>query len=202
MDHVFPVFDQILNRREKEEMLGQRGCALWLTGLSGSGKTTLARQTEKELSAQGFLTQVLDGDNIRTGINSNLGFGKEDRQENIRRIAEVTKLFVQCGIVTMNSFISPSQEMRDMAKAIIGPDDFLEVFVDAPLEVCEQRDVKGLYKKARAGQIPNFTGISAPYESPLKPDIHVHTGNLSVEDSVRHIIEVVMPRISFTGPGG
>ncbi len=202
MDHVFPVFDQILNRREKEEMLGQRGSALWLTGLSGSGKTTLARQTEKELSAQGFLTQVLDGDNIRTGINSNLGFGKEDRQENIRRIAEVTKLFVQCGIVTMNSFISPSQEMRDMAKAIIGPDDFLEVFVDAPLEVCEQRDVKGLYKKARAGQIPNFTGISAPYESPLKPDIHVHTGNLSVEDSVRHIIEVVMPRISFTGPGG
>ena len=178
-------------------MLGQRGCALWLTGLSGSGKTTLARQTEKELTGQGFLTQVLDGDNIRTGINSNLGFGEEDRRENIRRIAEVTKLFVQCGVVTMNSFISPSQEMRDMAKEIIGADDFLEVFVDAPLDVCESRDVKGLYKKARAGQIPNFTGISAPYEAPENPDMHVRTGIRSVEECVRQIIEFVEPRIRF-----
>ena len=178
-------------------MLGQRGCALWLTGLSGSGKTTLARQTEKELTGQGFLTQVLDGDNIRAGINNNLGFGEEDRRENIRRIAEVTKLFVQCGVVTMNSFISPSQEMRDMAKEIIGADDFLEVFVDAPLDVCESRDVKGLYKKARAGQIPNFTGISAPYEAPEDPDIHVRTGRRSVEECVRQIIEFVEPRIRF-----
>lgn len=195
MEHIHPVFDQILCRADKERMLGQRGCALWLTGLSGSGKTTLARQTEKELTGQGFLTQVLDGDNIRTGINNNLGFGEEDRRENIRRIAEVTKLFVQCGVVTMNSFISPSQEMRDMAKEIIGADDFLEVFVDAPLDVCESRDVKGLYKKARAGQIPNFTGISAPYEAPENPDMHVRTGIRSVEECVRQIIEFVEPRI-------
>lgn len=197
MEYIHPVFDQILCRADKERMLGQRGCALWLTGLSGSGKTTLARQTEKELTGQGFLTQVLDGDNIRTGINSNLGFGEEDRRENIRRIAEVTKLFVQCGVVTMNSFISPSQEMRDMAKEIIGADDFLEVFVDAPLDVCESRDVKGLYKKARAGQIPNFTGISAPYEAPENPDMHVRTGIRSVEECVRQIIEFVAPRIRF-----
>ena len=197
MEYIHPVFDQILCRADKERMLGQRGCALWLTGLSGSGKTTLARQTEKELTGQGFLTQVLDGDNIRTGINNNLGFGEEDRRENIRRIAEVTKLFVQCGVVTMNSFISPSQEMRDMAKEIIGADDFLEVFVDAPLDVCESRDVKGLYKKARAGQIPNFTGISAPYEAPENPDMHVRTGIRSVEECVRQIIEFVEPRIRF-----
>lgn len=197
MEHIHPVFDQILCRADKERMLGQCGCALWLTGLSGSGKTTLARQTEKELTGQGFLTQVLDGDNIRTGINNNLGFGEEDRRENIRRIAEVTKLFVQCGVVTMNSFISPSQEMRDMAKEIIGADDFLEVFVDAPLDVCESRDVKGLYKKARAGQIPNFTGISAPYEAPENPDMHVRTGIRSVEECVRQIIEFVEPRIRF-----
>lgn len=197
MEHIHPVFDQILNRSDKEKMLGQRGCTLWLTGLSGSGKTTLARYTEKELSAQGFLTQVLDGDNIRTGINNNLGFGEEDRRENIRRIAEVTKLFVQCGVVTMNSFISPLQEMRDMARNIIGPEDFLEVFVDAPLEVCEERDVKGVYKKARAGQIPNFTGISAPYEAPQNPDIHVQTERRSVEECVKQIIEFLMPRIKI-----
>lgn len=195
MEHIHPVFDQILNRADKERMLGQRGCTLWLTGLSGSGKTTLARHTEKELAAQGFLTQVLDGDNIRTGINNNLGFGEEDRRENIRRIAEVTKLFVQCGVVTMNSFISPSQEMRDMARDIIGPEDFLEVFVDAPLEVCEERDVKGMYKKARAGQIPNFTGISAPYDAPEKPDIHVRTDGRSIEECVKQVIDFVMPRI-------
>ena len=197
MEYIHPVVDQVLCRADKEKMLGQRGCALWLTGLSGSGKTTLARQTEKELTGQGFLTQVLDGDNIRAGINNNLGFGEEDRRENIRRIAEVTKLFVQCGVVTMNSFISPFQEMRDMAKEIIGADDFLEVFVDAPLDVCESRDVKGLYKKARAGQIPNFTGISAPYEAPEDPDIHVRTGRRSVEECVRQIIEFVEPRIRF-----
>ncbi|UZJ41978.1 adenylyl-sulfate kinase [Prosthecochloris sp. SCSIO W1101] len=195
MEHIHPVFDQILNRADKERMLGQRGCTLWLTGLSGSGKTTLARHTEMELAAQGFLTQVLDGDNIRTGINNNLGFGEEDRRENIRRIAEVTKLFVQCGVVTMNSFISPSQEMRDMARDIIGPEDFFEVFVDAPLEVCEERDVKGMYKKARAGQILNFTGISAPYDAPEKPDIHVRTDGRSIEKCVKQVIDFVMPRI-------
>lgn len=195
MEHIHPVFDQILNRADKERMLGQRGFTLWLTGLSGAGKTTLARHAEKELVAQGFLTQVLDGDNIRTGINNNLGFGEEDRRENIRRIAEVTKLFVQCGVVTMNSFISPSQEMRDMARDIIGPEDFLEVFVDAPLEVCEERDVKGMYKKARAGQIPNFTGISAPYDAPENPDIHVRTDGKSIEECVKQVIDFVMPRI-------
>lgn len=152
MKHIHPVFDQILGREDKERMLEQRGCALWFTGLSGSGKTTIARHVEHELAGKGVLTQVLDGDNIRTGINSNLGFDEEDRVENIRRIAEVTKLFVQCGVVTLNCFISPSREMRQMAKDIIGADDFVEVFVDTSLEECEARDVKGLYKKARAGR--------------------------------------------------
>ena len=195
MEHIHPVFDQILCRNDKEKMLGQRGCTLWLTGLSGSGKTTLARHTERELASQGYLTQVLDGDNIRTGINNNLGFGEADRAENIRRIAEVTKLFVQCGVVTMNSFISPSQDMRDMAREIIGPDDFFEVFVDASLEVCEGRDVKGIYKKARAGEIPNFTGISSPYEAPANPDIHVLAGVRTIEECVQQIVGFVMPRI-------
>ena len=195
MEHIYPDFNQILCRTDKEQMLGQRSCTLWLTGLSGSGKTTLARHTERELFAQGILTQVLDGDNIRVGINKNLGFREKDRVENIRRIAEVTKLLVQCGVVTMNSFISPSQKMRDMAREIIGPEIFFEVYVDAPLEVCEERDVKGVYKKARAGDIPNFTGISAPYEAPANPDIHVQTGGRSIEECVKQMVEFVMPRI-------
>ena len=175
----------------------QHGCALWFTGLSGSGKTTIALHVERRLAEKGFLTQVLDGDNIRTGINNNLGFGESDRSENIRRIAEVTKLFVQCGVVTLNCFISPTREMRKVAKGIIGEKDFIEIFVDASLEECEARDVKGLYRKARAGKIPDFTGISAPYEAPANPDIHVKTGGRSIEECVEQITDCVMPRIRF-----
>ncbi len=195
MEHIHPVFDKILGRPDKEGLLGQRGYVLWMTGLSGSGKSTLAQQVERELASKDILTQVLDGDNIRTGINNNLGFSEEDRTENIRRIAEVTKLFLHCGVVTLNCFISPSREMRAMARDIIGAEDFLEVFVDAPLDVCEDRDVKGLYKKARAGEIPNFTGISAPYEAPENPDLHVRTGGRSVEECAIEVVEFILPKI-------
>jgi len=189
MKHIHPVFDQILGRTDKEQLLGQRGCALWFTGLSGSGKTTIARHVEVELAKRGVLTQVLDGDNIRTGINNNLGFGEEDRVENIRRIAEVTKLFVQCGVVTLNCFISPTREMREMAKEIIGAGDFVEVFVDTSLEECEARDVKGLYKKARAGEIPDFTGIHSPFEEPVEPDVRLRTEVADVAACVQQVIE-------------
>ncbi|MBF0587315.1 adenylyl-sulfate kinase [Prosthecochloris sp. N3] len=188
MKHIHPVFDQILGREDKERMLEQRGCALWFTGLSGSGKTTIARHVEQALAGKGVLTQVLDGDNIRTGINNNLGFGEEDRVENIRRIAEVTKLFVHCGIVTLNCFISPTREMRQMAKDIIGADDFVEVFVDTSLEECEARDVKGLYRKARAGEIPNFTGIHEDFEAPINSDLHLKTEKKTVNHCVKEVL--------------
>lgn len=193
--HIHPVFDRILGREEKERFLGQRGCALWFTGLSGSGKTTLARHVEQELFRKGMLTQVLDGDNIRTGINSNLGFDEGDRQENIRRIAEVTKLFIHCGVVTLNCFISPTMAMRSLAREIIGEDDFIEIFVDTSLEECERRDVKGLYKKARAGEIRNFTGVDAPFEKPGDPDIHVITDQRSVQACVEQITQAIVHRV-------
>lgn len=199
MQHIYPVFDKILGRADKEQLLGQRGCVLWFTGLSGSGKTTIARHVEIELARASVLTQVLDGDNIRTGINSNLGFGEDDRRENIRRIAEVSKLFVHCGVVTLNCFISPTIEMRQMARTIIGADDFIEVFVDTSLEECEARDVKGLYKKARAGEIPDFTGIHAPFEAPLQPDIHVRTEAGTLDECVQQVLEAVLPRIKRAG---
>lgn len=195
MKHIHPVFDKILGREDKERLLGQRGGVVWFTGLSGSGKTTIARHVEMELVQRNVLTQVLDGDNIRTGINNNLGFGESDRQENIRRIAEVSKLFVHCGVVTLNCFISPTNEMRHMAQTIIGPDDFIEVFVDTSLEECESRDVKGLYKKARAGEIPDFTGIHAPFEAPEQPDVHVKTEASSLGECVQQVLEVVLPTI-------
>ncbi len=147
-----------------------------MTGLSGSGKTTVGLNIEMELNKRGFLTQILDGDNIRSGINNNLGFSEEDRYENIRRISEVSKLFLNCGIICINSFISPTKEIRDMAKDIIGEENFIEVYVNAPIEVCEKRDVKGLYKKARKGEIKNFTGIDSPFDCPLNPDIELKTG--------------------------
>lgn len=186
---IFPT-DKILQRADKEQILGQRGIAIWFSGLSGSGKTTIAIALEKELHAKGLLTQILDGDNIRAGINNNLGFSDEDRIENIRRIAEVTKLFVNSGIITVCCFVSPTEEIRNTARKIIGATDFIEVFVNTPLEICEKRDVKGLYAKARKGEIKNFTGITAPFEKPLHPAIEI-TDNLSVEESVKKIIEKI-----------
>lgn len=194
-DNIFPVFDSILQRKDKESLLRQKAKVIWLTGLSGSGKTTIAIGLEKALNSQGILTQVLDGDNIRAGINNNLGFSEDDRKENIRRIAEVSKLFLNCGVVTINCFVSPTNEIRQQAKEIIGAEDFLEVFINTPLEICEQRDVKGLYKKARAGEIKDFTGINAPFEAPTHPFLDVKTEGKTVEQSVNEILNKVLPLI-------
>ena len=195
--HIFPVFKKILKRSDKEKFLNQKSKVIWLTGLSGSGKTTIAKGVEKELYKRGFICQVLDGDNIRAGINNNLGFSIEERFENIRRISEVSKLFIHCGIITINSFISPTEKIRKMAVDIIGRENFIGVFINAPVSVCEQRDVKGLYKKARAGEIKDFTGVNAVYEPPENPDIEVNTGRLSAADSVHKIIDYIIPHITL-----
>lgn len=196
-NYIFPVFNKILKRSDKEKLLNQNGKVIWLTGLSGSGKTTIAKGVEKELHQRGFLCQVLDGDNIRSGINNNLGFTLDERLENIRRISEVSKLFINCGIITINSFISPTEKIRNMAKKIIGRKDFIGVFVNAPVSVCETRDVKGLYKKARAGEIKNFTGVTTDFEPLSSPDVEVQTDKLSVEESVSKIVDFVLPQITL-----
>lgn len=188
MNEIYPIFDRMLSRSDKEELLGQKGVMLWFTGLSGSGKSTVAIALERELQKQGLLCRILDGDNIRSGINKGLGFTAEDRRENIRRIAEVAKLFVDTGIITIAAFISPSKDLRRMASDIIGAEDFKEVYISTPLEVCEARDVKGLYAKARRGEIKNFTGISAPFEAPEHPALSIDTSKVSLEDSVKQIL--------------
>ncbi len=194
--HIYPVFNKILKRTDKESLLNQRGKVIWLSGLSGSGKTTIAKGIEEVLHREGFICQVLDGDNIRSGINNNLGFSPEDRLENIRRISEVSKLFINCGIVTINSFISPTEKIRQIAKDIIGVEDFVSVYINAPVSVCEQRDVKGLYKKARAGEIKNFTGVDAAFEPPVDPDVEVKTDELSAGESVSVILSHILPLIT------
>jgi adenylylsulfate kinase len=186
-----------LARSDKEQRLKQKAKVLWMTGLSGSGKTTIGLALEKELYNLGFLVMLLDGDLVRTGINNNLKFSVEDRKENIRRIAEVSKLFVNCGVVTINCFISPTDEIRTMAKNIIGKEDFLEVFISAPLEICETRDVKGLYAKARKGEIPEFTGISSPFDIPPDPDLVLKTDQMSVEESVQSALDFILPKITL-----
>ncbi len=188
MNEIYPIFDQMLSRSDKEKLLGQKGVMLWFTGLSGSGKSTVAIALERELQKRGLLCRILDGDNIRSGINKGLGFTAEDRRENIRRIAEVAKLFVDTGIITIAAFISPSNDLRRMASDIIGSEDFKEVYISTPLEVCEARDVKGLYAKARRGEIKNFTGISAPFEAPEHPALSIDTSKVSLEDSVKQIL--------------
>jgi len=194
-NNIYPVFDQIINKQQKESLLNQKAKVIWFTGFSGSGKTTLGAALEQELYNRGFLTQILDGDNIRTGINKNLTFTEEDRVENVRRISEVTKLFLNCGIITINCFISPTKESRELAKEIIGKENFIEVYVSTPLEVCEQRDTKGLYAKARRGEIKNFTGISSPFDIPKNPDVIVNTSNTNLEDSVKTIINFLQTKI-------
>lgn len=192
--NIYPIFDCMMSRDDKEQLLKQRGMMLWFTGLSGSGKSTVAIALERELHSRGLLCRILDGDNIRSGINNNLGFSAEDRVENIRRIAEVGRLFVDTGIITIAAFISPNNQLREMAAEIIGKDDFVEVFVSTPLEECEKRDVKGLYAKARRGEIKNFTGISAPFEAPEHPDITLDTSKLPVEESVKILLDYVLPK--------
>jgi adenylylsulfate kinase len=194
---IHPVFDQIMTREDKENLLRQRSKVIWFTGLSGAGKTTLAKELEKRLHQNGYLVQVLDGDNIRSGINNNLGFSEEDRKENIRRIAEVSKLLIHSGVITINSFISPTADIRFLAMDIIGRENFIEIYVSTPMEVCEKRDVKGLYKKAREGKIKNFTGIDSPFEPPKTPDILLDTTDLSVEECIEIILNKVLKQITY-----
>ena len=195
-ENIYPIFEKMLQRKDREALLKQKGIMIWFTGLSGSGKSTLAIALEGELYKQGILCRILDGDNIRSGINNNLGFSEADRTENIRRIAEVSKLFVDCGIVTIAAFISPTHAIRRMASEIIGEDDFLEVYVSTPIEECERRDVKGLYAKARRGEIKEFTGISSPFEAPEHPFISIDTSRQSLADSVKILLEAVTPKIT------
>lgn len=189
--NIYPIFDRMLTRADKESLLGQHGVMLWFTGLSGSGKSTVAVALERELHRRGLLCRLLDGDNIRSGINAGLGFSEEDRRENIRRIAEVGKLFVDTGIITVASFVSPTRELRDLARNIVGEADFKEIYVSTPLAECERRDVKGLYARARRGEIKDFTGISAPFEAPAHPDLSLDTSRLSVEESVARILALL-----------
>lgn len=196
--NIHPIFDQLLQRSDKESLLKQRSLVIWMTGLSGSGKSTIAKGLERILYEKGFLTMVLDGDNVRTGINSNLGFAESDRLENIRRVAEVSKLFVQAGVITINSFVSPTRDIRDLAREIIGQEDFYEVYINASFELCEERDVKGLYKKARAGEIKNFTGLDAPFEAPVDPALVLNTADQTPEMSVQQVLDFILPKITYT----
>ena len=181
-----------IDQAAREELLKQKGCVIWFTGLSGSGKSTVANQVAAHLHQSGRITYVLDGDNIRHGLNKNLGFSPEDRQENIRRIGEVAKLFADAGLITTTAFISPYRQDRDAVRDIMPPDRFIEVFVDCPLEVCESRDPKGLYKKARAGELKGFTGIDAPYEAPQSPELVVNTNELDIAGCTEQVIAYLM----------
>lgn len=197
-NNIHTTFDKILTRADKETLLKQKGMVIWLTGLSGSGKTTIAAAVERKLNGKGKLTQILDGDNIRAGINNNLSFSEEDRKENIRRIAEVAKLFKDCGIITICCFVSPTNEIRDQARKIVGKHDFVSVYISTPLEECERRDVKGLYAKARKGEIKDFTGVNAPFEIPEGSDLEIDTSKLNLEQSVNKLYEFIIHKISNT----
>lgn len=191
MDKNIVFHHHAVDRAQREELMGQRGRVYWFTGLSGSGKSTLAGAFEEALHQRGVHTFLLDGDNIRTGLCNDLDFSEASRVENIRRLGEVCKLMVDAGLVVLTAFISPFRSDRDSVRAKLSSGDFVEVFVDTPLEICEQRDVKGLYKKARAGEIPNFTGISSPYEAPIHPEITVKTEGKSVSESTAEILKFI-----------
>lgn len=195
MENIHPDHTIFVPRTRKEALLNQSGKVIWFTGLSGSGKSTLAASLEQHLNKQGFFTAVLDGDNVRAGINSNLGFSIEDRNENIRRIAEVAKLFASNGVLCICCFVSPLIEQRERAKAIIGSNDFIEVYVNTSLEECEKRDVKGLYAKARQGLIKDFTGISSPFQAPVQPDVEVTTEDCTIEENVQEILNYIKTSI-------
>jgi adenylylsulfate kinase len=193
--NIHPVFHQLLQRSDKEQLLHQKALCIWMTGLSGSGKTTIAKGLEKKLHGQGILCAVLDGDNVRTGINNNLGFSEEDRIENIRRIAEVTKLLLDCGIIAINCFVSPTKDIRELARTIIGKNDFYEVYINASFEECTKRDVKGLYRKALNGEIRNFTGLDAPFDIPEHPALEIKTAEHSIEESVDALYNFFIDKI-------
>ncbi len=195
---IYPVFDQIVSRSEKEKRLNQRSKVIWFTGLSGSGKTTLASALERNLFAKGYLTQILDGDNIRSGINNNLGFSPEDRIENIRRIAEISKLLIHSGVICICAFVSPTEEIRKTVRDIVGEEDFLEIFVSTPIEVCESRDIKGLYRKARAGLIKEFTGVSAPFDIPQNAVLSIDTSDKTVDECVTILINKLLTEVTFS----
>jgi len=194
-ENIFPIFEDLLQRKDKEYLLNQNSKVIWMTGLSGSGKTTIAKKVERYLHSKKILNQLLDGDNIRVGISNNLSFSNNHRLENIRRIAEVSKLFLNCGIVTLNCFISPTIEMRKIAKNIIGEDDFIEIYIEASVETCEKRDVKGLYKKAREGKIKDFTGVNSSFEAPENPALIINTSKLSIEKSTQKVLDYILPKI-------
>jgi adenylylsulfate kinase len=196
LNYIYPINTKV-SAEERQRLMKQKPKLIWFTGLSGSGKSTLAVQLEAALHAQGFKTYLLDGDNIRSGLNKDLSFTDDARVENIRRISEVCKLFLDAGVVLLSAFISPFQSDRQQVKSIVGKENYIEVFVDAPLEVCEQRDVKGLYKKARAGEVKNFTGISSPYEKPSDPDVVIHTDRMSVEESMDVLMKAIVPKIGY-----
>ncbi|MEQ9167021.1 MAG: adenylyl-sulfate kinase [Fulvivirga sp.] len=195
-DNIFPIFDKSLSALEKEKGLNQKGLVIWMVGLSGSGKSTLATGLENRLHQNGFHTMLLDGDNLRSGINSNLGFSEDERIENIRRAAEISKLFALNGTVTICSLISPTENIRKMAAEIIG-EKYCEVFINCPLEVCEERDVKGLYAKARRGEIKNFTGIDSPFEIPKSPSIDVKTNEMTLESSLDYLYNSIIDKIKL-----
>lgn len=195
-NHIHPEFERQVPREDKERLLGQKGLVIWLYGMSGSGKSTIANAAERVLHQQGRMTTILDGDNLRSGINKNLGFSDDDRRENIRRAAHIARIFAQQGIITFVSVITPRHELRDMARDLIG-DDYFEVYVKASYELCEQRDVKGLYAKAASGEIKNFTGKDSSFEEPSAPDLLLDTSGQSVEDSVFTLLEATRSQFSI-----
>lgn len=197
-DNIHPIFDRLVSRTEKEQFLNQKAQVFWFTGLSGSGKSTIAERVERILFTQGYMVQVLDGDNIRSGVCNNLSFSIEDRTENIRRIAEVSKLYVNTGIICLNSFVSPTNDIRDFAKTIIGKENYHLIHVKASVELCESRDVKGLYKKARAGEIKGFTGIDSPFEDPIEPALILDTAIQDIDQSVSEATRFIIEKITIS----
>lgn len=197
MENIYPIFDRMQLRVDKQRQLRQRSVVLWFTGLSGSGKSTLALALQRQLEADGYLCHVVDGDNMRAGINSDLGFSDAERRENVRRIAEVCRMFIDAGFITIATSLSPNEELRTMARNIIGSDDFVEIYLSTSIEECERRDVKGLYRKARCGMVANFTGVDAVYEPPCAPHLSIDTEEQSVSDCVDQIVQYVSPRITL-----
>jgi adenylylsulfate kinase len=195
MSDIHPIYSQMLSRAEREKKLRQRAKVVWLYGLSGSGKSTLATALENRLFVEGFVTTHLDGDNVRDGLNRGLGFGDADREENIRRVAEVSRLFVQSGIICLNSFITPRESLRQLARGIVGEADLLEIYVECPFETCRKRDVKGIYQKAEKGLVPNFTGKESAFEPPARPHLVLNTETTKIEDSLESLYSFVLGHI-------